>query len=55
MLVICLVTINLTCEHQMILKYPDLDNYVDAWPLDVILIHLLKYWSSQGKGKEVRR
>jgi hypothetical protein len=37
----------------MIAKYPILDNYANVWPLDVILIHLLKYWSSQGKDKNI--
>ena len=33
----------------MVEKYPTLDNYQDLWPLDVILIGLLKYRSAHGK------
>jgi hypothetical protein len=34
----------------MISKFPHLDDYEQLWPLDIIIIGLLKYSSSHGKG-----
>jgi hypothetical protein len=38
----------------MIAKFPTLDNYEDAWPVDVILINLLKYSTAKGKDKDTK-
>lgn len=31
-------------------KFPCLDDYENLWPLDIIIMGLLKYSSSHGKG-----
>ena len=39
---------------QVVLVHPMLDDYVDMWPLDIIIAHLLKYLSSHQKDKDFR-
>ncbi|RDB28136.1 hypothetical protein Hypma_001402 [Hypsizygus marmoreus] len=41
--------VGLQCKYQMSAKFPILDNYVNMWPLDVIVMGLLKYSSSHTK------
>src|SRR5688500_5047146 len=43
-----------TDDTQMVVKFPILNRYVDAWPLDLIFLSLLKYRSSRGKEKDVK-
>jgi hypothetical protein len=38
----------------MAAKFPTLNNYEGAWPLDVILINMLKYRCTTKRGKEVK-
>jgi hypothetical protein len=37
----------------MIAKFPTLDNYENGWPLDVILINILKYCTTK-RGKDLK-
>jgi hypothetical protein len=39
----------------MALKFPVLDNYEDMWPLDCIVISLLKYCTSQSKASSIQK
>jgi hypothetical protein len=38
----------------MIAKFPHLDNYEGAWPVDLVLISLLKYSTAKGKDKDMK-
>ncbi|RDB30667.1 hypothetical protein Hypma_005711 [Hypsizygus marmoreus] len=36
-------------KNQMVTKFPIFDNYKNMWPLDIIIISLLKYYLAHGK------
>jgi ABC-type uncharacterized transport system substrate-binding protein len=40
---------------KMVSAFPDLDNYKNEWPLDNIIIALLKYSLSQNKGHLIKK
>lgn len=41
---------NYLINEQIVKKFPRLDDYECHWPLDIIIMGLLKYSSSHGKG-----
>ena len=45
---------NYTYFFQIVSKYAIIDDYSGAWPVDHILINLLKYSSSHNKVKTLR-
>jgi hypothetical protein len=40
---------------QMVAEFPVLDSYKNLWPLDILLISLLKYTSAASKGSVTQK
>lgn len=54
-MVMCDTLKSLTDAVQMATKFPALDDYEEMWPLDCIIISLLKYRASQNKSSSMKK